>query len=129
MTTRTDPPPRLIRALQAGALYDWILGLVILAAHPAIFRLFQTPPPADLFLFRMNALALFLLGLFYWALAANPTGWRWTTRLAINIRFLGGLFLLGLTAFHRPEGWPTYMAFGLADIAWGTLWLVLLSRQ
>ena len=130
MSHRTpDHSPRLAAALRAGAVYDWILGLVILAALPVLFRLFQTPRPDDLFFFRMNALALLLLGLFYWGVGTDPVGRRWAVRLAVSIRYLGGLLLMVLTAVHRPEGWATYVAFGVADLAWGTLWLVLLSRQ
>jgi len=121
-----DPPSNLAVALRAGAVYDWILGLVILVAHPAMFRLFHVPQPDDLFHFRMNALALGLLGFFYWGVAVDTVGRQWAARLAVSIRYLGGLFLLILTLAHRPAGWSTYALFGVIDLAWGTLWLVML---
>ena len=125
----TNHPLRLAVALRAGAVYDWILGLAILVAHPVMFQIFLVPRPEDLFLFRMNALTLWMLGLFYWTIARDPVGRRWAARLAVFIRYLGGLFLLMLTLFHRPDGWVTYAAFGIVDFAWGTLWLALMSRK
>lgn len=124
-----DPSSNLAVALRAGAAYDWILGLIILLAHPAMFRLFHVPRPEDLFLFRMNALPLGLLGLYYWCVAVDPMGRQWAARLAVSMRYLGGLFLLTLTLAHRPPGWSTYALFGVIDLAWGTLWLVMLRSN
>ena len=123
---RARSAARLSLALRAGALYDWALALIILVAHPAVFRLFRTPPPADLYHFRMNALALVLLGFLYWETARDPIGRVWAVRLAVLIRFVGGALLLLLTILHQPPGANTFIAFGLLDFAWGALLLALL---
>jgi len=118
---RSLPDTRLTLALRAGALYDWALAIMILVAHPAVFRLFRTPPPVDLFHFRMNSLALILLGLLYWETARDPLERRWAVRLAVIIRFVGGALLLLITLSHRPPGTATFLSFGLLDFAWGAL--------
>ncbi|HEX7880767.1 MAG TPA: hypothetical protein VF720_15235 [Candidatus Eisenbacteria bacterium] len=123
---RPQPEIRLARALRAGALYDWLLAAIILVAHPALFRLFRTPPPVDLFHFRVNSLALVLLGLLYWETARDPLGRRWATRLAALIRFVGGALLILITLAHRPAGAGTFLAFGMLDFAWGALLVALL---
>jgi hypothetical protein len=123
---RALPETRLALVLRAGALYDWALALLILGAHPAVFALFRTPPPIDLFHFRINSLALVLLGLFYWETARDPVGRRWAVRLAALIRFAGGALLLALTLAHQPQGARTYVAFGVLDFAWGALLVVSL---
>jgi hypothetical protein len=125
---RSDTAPGLAALLRAGALYDWLLGAVILAAHPAVFRLFRTPPPDDLHLFRMNALTLALLGLFYWRAAGEPRVRRWAAGVAVLLRVVGGTILILLTLAHRPPGAGTYIAFGLVDYLWGAVLAVALRR-
>ena len=127
--TQPEGEGRLAAILRAGALYDWTLAAIILAAHPAVFRLFRTPPPDDLYHFRMNALTLVLLGLFYWSAAGSPGVRRWATGLAVAMRLAGGSLLILLTLVHRPPGAATYLAFGLLDYLWGAALIAALRRR
>ena len=123
-----DPDFQLGRALRAGAIYDWTLGLAILISPSAMFDILRVPPPQDLFIFRLNSLALLLLGGFYWGIARDPGGRAWAARIAIAIRYLGGSLLIFLTIGHHPAGMPIYLGFGAIDLAWGTLWLLLMWK-
>jgi hypothetical protein len=112
---------RLATALRAGALYDWLLAAVILAAPGPLFELLRFPPPADLFLFRLAALPLVFFGLLYWTAGRRPTDGA-LFRLSLAFRGAGGLFLLALTGAHQPAGQPVYLAIALVDLAWAILW-------
>ena len=125
---RSDAAARaLSTAFRAGALYDWVLGLVILAAHPEVFRLFRIPPPGDLFYFRTNSLVLFLLGLYYWEIGRDPGARRWAAWTAVAARFGGGALLLVLALAHRPPGTGLFLAFAGIDFLWGALWFAQLT--
>jgi hypothetical protein len=116
-----DDRRALALALRLGALYDWSLAAVILAAPPALFALLRFPPPVDPFLFRLAALPLLFFGLLYWA-AGRRGGEPPLLALSLAFRGGGGAVLLALIGGHRPAGTPVYLAIALVDLAWALLW-------
>jgi hypothetical protein len=115
----------LAATLRAGAVYDWILALTIIASPAPLFELLRVPAPADPFLFRLSALPLIFFGALYWQVSADPPGRRWAVRLSIAIRFLGGAYVGILALIHHPHGYPLFMAIMLIDWAWALVWLAL----
>jgi hypothetical protein len=117
----------LRRSLLAGALYDALLGTVVLLAGTALRRAMGAPV-SDPFHFQLAALPLFLLPVLYLAAAraADPDPFRPAILWA---RGGGGACLLVLVAAHRPPAPWLYVVIGALDLGWALLHAALWRRR
>jgi hypothetical protein len=113
-------------ALVSG-VYDLLLGLSMLAAAPALARLFGAPPPAPLVNAWLNGVfALTLAGGYFWAArdVVARRGYLWWAGV-----FAKGLGALVFLVDHVVNGSPaTYLLFAVTDATLALLTLALLIR-
>lgn len=112
-------------ALVSG-LYDILVGVVLLAAAPAVARLFGVPPLMPAVFGDTNALFLIVVGLGYWKPWRDPLAHRWYLWLMGPVLKGGGAIVFVRDVWMRgsPE---SFLLFALSDgmlAAW-TLWALL----
>jgi hypothetical protein len=128
MNVARGPHRDLSMTLRCGAAYDWILGVIILAAPGAVLAWLRFPPPGDGFLFRLATLPLFFFPLVYLAAADDPPGRPWAVRLSVMYRIAGGSFLGALTLVMDPPGGHVYYLLAAVDVGWGLLHATLARK-
>jgi hypothetical protein len=113
-------------ALVSG-VYDLLLGLAMLAAAPALARLFGAPPPVPLVNAWLNGVfALALAGGYFWAARdiGARRGYLWWAGV-----FAKGLGAAVFVADHLLNASPaSFLLFAASDGALAIATLVLLSR-
>ena len=122
MPPRRLQPTALSRSLQAGAAYDAVFALLLVAFPGWISKTFRLPLPGERFYLWLIAVFLLSLAGFYILVARNPGRDREFVRLAIAIRLLGAA-VIAAAALGRPDLRSLYaiafvdLAFGLAHLA------------
>jgi len=125
MPPRRSSQPALSWSLRAGAFYDALFALLLVAFPEQIAAIFRLPLPGERFYLWLIAVFLMSLGAFYILLARNPAGQRDFLRLAIATR-LAGAVVLGAAASGRTDLAGLWLIAGL-DLLFGIAHL-LLSR-
>jgi len=122
MPPRRPSPSALSWSLRAGAAYDAVFALLLVAFPAEISGTFRLPLPGERFYLWLIAVFLFSLSGFYVLLARDPGRQRDFVRLAIAIRLLGAV-VIAAAAVGRPDLGSLYgiasgdLAFGLAHLA------------
>lgn len=111
-------------SLAAGAVYDLVLGLFILALGPAAMAAVGSPVPGSTFFFRLAALPLFVLPVLYVSAAHAPAVDAFRAPV-LWARGGGGAFVLVLTALVRPGAAGVFLAVGAADLVWALVHALL----
>lgn len=117
-----------LRALAlVSGVYDLLLGVAMLAAAPALARLFGAPPPVPLVNAWLNGVfALTLAGGYFWAARDAPArrGYLWWA--GVFAKGTGALLFVG---DHFANGSPpSFLLLALSDGALAALTLALLLR-
>ena len=108
---------KLLRlSLVAGAAYDAVFALLMVAAPGRLAEWFELPLPADFYLWLL-AVLLVMLAALYLEAARDPRRYSTVVRVAIAGRLLGAL-VLGLAAWREPAFSGLWIAAG-ADAAFG----------
>ena len=122
MPPRRRSPTALSRSLQAGAAYDGVFALLLVAFPAWISGTFKLPLPGERFYLWLIAVFLVSLAGFYVLVARDPGRHRDFVRLAVAIRLLGAV-VIAAAALGRPDLTSLYaiafvdLAFGLAHFA------------
>lgn len=113
-------------SILAGIVYDWIVAILIFAAHPAILEAFRIPPPPDAFHFKFAALLLAILPVFYLLPLRDPHRYSGVVGAMIVARLAGFAYL---TLYGGALGaGASYAAFGCVDLAFAALHAFLARR-
>ncbi len=123
MAPRNFSHSALSWSLRAGAAYDALFALVLVAFPQQIGSIFGLPLPGERFYLWLIALLLASLGAFYVLVARNPSGERDFLRLAVAIRLIGAL-VLGAAALGRPDLGGLW-AIAAGDLLFGVAHLTL----
>ncbi len=102
MPPRRRSPTALSRSLQAGAAYDGVFALLLVAFPAWISRTFKLPLPGERFYLWLIAVFLVSLAGFYILVARDPVKHRDFVRLAVAIRLLGAA-VIAAAALGRPD--------------------------
>jgi hypothetical protein len=117
MPPRRLQPKALSRSLQAGAAYDAVFALLLVAFPGWISETFRLPLPGERFYLWLIAVFLVSLAGFYVLIARDPRQHRDFVRLAVAIRLLGAA-VIAAAALGRPDLASLY-AIAFADLAFG----------
>ena len=122
--------PRVIAAV--SAVYDGLIGIVMIAGRPLFARLFDVPLPQPPIHADLNGVFLLAVALGYLIPYRNPDTADGRGYLWVMGPFLKGLgaatFLLDFHFRHSP---PSFLLFAASDgtLAVLTLWALLASRR
>lgn len=119
----------LRRSLRAGAVYDILLGFVIVATGPGLLRALGHPlSDGALFYFHLASLPLWILPVLYWTAsrAVDPDPFRGPVLWA---RGAGGAAILFLVFAIPPEVRWIFAAIGVIDLGWAVLHAALWRRS
>lgn len=83
-----------------AAAYDFVLGVVLLAMHPAIFAYFGVPPPNHPGYVEFPAALVIIFGVGFWMVARDP----WRNRDIIKLGILLKLAYAGVVLGHAARG-------------------------
>lgn len=113
------PPHRraLRLSLAAGAVYDLVLGLVILVAGEKLLAALGSPGVEPRFYLYLGALPLLLLPALY-LVAARSAAVDAFRPAVVWARGGGGSILILLTVLLGPPVPGLFMAIGVADLLW-----------
>lgn len=117
----------LALTMLAGAIYDWLMGLLILFAPGFITGLFGLPFPTDLMYFRAGGMVFITLPFFYLLAYANVERNIAVVPAAIVVRCLGFTFFVIHVLFLGEP--PIFILIGLADLAFAIAHYVFLRRS
>lgn len=123
--TDSPLPRRALRiSLLGGAVYDLLLGCLILISGQGIMDALGSPVTGFPFYFALAAAPLFILPVLYSVAAfSDPIdGFRAPVLWA---RGGGGLFVILLVILHRPGAAWLFVLIGVMDLAWAVLHAVL----
>ena len=116
-------------ALRAGAIYD-LVAFVTLVAMPAwLFEFFAHPVPDDPFLFRLAGLPLLMAPPVYWLASMQPFSNRMLVRASVLLRVVGGIGIAAIVLAHQPAGAMAYWSFVIGDFVWAGLVIVPCVRS
>jgi hypothetical protein len=119
--TESPLPRRALRiSLLGGAVYDLVLGCLILVQGGRIMDALGAPVTGFSFYFALASTPLFILPVLYSVAAfSDPMdGFRAPVLWA---RGGGGLFIVLLVILHRPGAAWVFVLIGLADLGWAVL--------
>ena len=108
-----------------GAAYDAAFGVAILAALEPSAALLRLDVPEDPFYLRLNGVFLLMLAACYAVAAREPLRYRPIVRIAIAGRIAGFALFAGVGV---ARGLPTFVALGVADLAFALAHLALMRR-
>lgn len=114
----------LVISLWVGAIWDWILVVIILF-FPGLLSLFKIPYPKEMMYFRFSALPLFTLPFFYIQAALNPLKEKAILIGTLIARFSGFLFFLIHYIFFKEPFF--FFVFGIIDLfffSWHYLFII-----
>jgi hypothetical protein len=123
MPPRRSSQTALSWSLRAGALYDALFALFLVAFPAQIGAIFRLPLPGERFYLWLIAVFLLSLGVFYILVARNPTAQRDFLHLAIATRFAGAV-VLGASASGRADLGGLWLIAG-ADLLFALAHFVL----
>jgi hypothetical protein len=105
-----------------AAVYDFLIGLVFLAAGPWLFELSSIPAPNHWGYIQFAALMLMIFGLMFGAVAVDPVGQRNLIRYGLLLK----LSYCGLVGYYwATSGAPTlFKPFVIMDAIMYVLFLV-----
>lgn len=113
-------------SILVGAIYDWVLAVLILWSPPALLAFFGLPAPADPFHFGFAAIPLVALPFFY------LLAWRDADRHAGVVGAMVVARLAGfayLTVYGAARGEPAgFSLFGAGDLAFAVVHALLARR-
>ncbi|MEM8994748.1 MAG: hypothetical protein AAGF23_08140 [Acidobacteriota bacterium] len=95
-------------SLVAGAVYDLIFAVIIVAAPELPEKLLQVRPPGDPFYLWLIAVFLTMLAAFYFYAAYDPRAYSGNIRIAIVGRTAGFIAMCG-AAVTDPTLWGLYV--------------------
>jgi len=96
------PLRSLAATLLAGALYDFLFAVTLVAAPRLLQSTLSLPLPGEPFYLRAIAALLFLAGGFYWITARDPAARRAYVAMAVAGR-TAGFVALALSAYGRSD--------------------------
>jgi hypothetical protein len=110
----------ILRSLMlAGAAYDVVFAIPILAAPAPLASLLGLPMPEQEIYLRFTGVFLLGLALFYLMPVLHPGRYLGNVVAAAFLRSLGGCFLLGaVLLFEQPR---PFLILGAADLAFAAL--------
>lgn len=118
----------LLRAsLAAGALYDFGVAVLMVAAPQVLSRAFAVPLPGERFYLHLLALLLFMLAGMYTLAARDPRRYSGVVFLAIVGRLVGGV-LFAYAAITEPAHaglWWTAAADAVFGLSHAIFWYPL----
>ena len=113
------------RLLAAGAVYDLVFAVAILAFTRPSAALLGLAVPDDPVYLLFNGIFLILLGALYLVAAREPQRYSAVAPVSAGGRILGFLFLTWAWLGGRP---PAFLALGAADLAIGLATFALWRR-
>jgi hypothetical protein len=116
----------LRRSILVGIVYDWAVAILIFASAPAVLAALRLEPPPEPFHFKQGGLLLAVLPLYYMIAWRDPVRNAGIVGAMIATRVAGFVYLT-LYGWSRGVA-PAYLAFGLVDLAFGIVHLILARR-
>ena len=104
------------RVLAAGAVYDLLFGVAILAFTRPAAAILRLPLPDDPVYIYLNGVFLLILGSVYLAAARDPGRYPAVAPVSAVGRVLGFILFAWAWRGGRPQ---VFLALGLADLALG----------
>jgi hypothetical protein len=114
--------------MKLGALYDIVLGLLILAALQLLAGILPIPMPHQPFYARMAGLLLIGLGGFYALAGLDIERHLRLVPVAISVRAVGGAYIALYPLLDGSVSW-FFIVFGALDIGWAAVHLALLRAE